>query len=195
MAGACFIAMALVWITRPGFSELEDRMAALLGETQGDGADGPAQASLAGDGTLICSFIPERSRVTGARTDDVEFDWAADGCVNGRTQYGMNNGEWTRVFVSEEESLVSINTYDAQTRIFQTDRYLVGRAAMETAREARATYAPPVCGVTDAARGLGEQQASVIANLPKRPNERLVYSCEAARPLAAAPLGAQAEGN
>ena len=182
LAGACFIAMVLVWVTRPGFAELEDRITALLGDTQGAGEDDTQPPSLAGDGTLICTFIPERSRVTGARIDDVEFDWAADGCVNGRTQYGMIGGEWTRVFVADDQTAVSINVYDPQSRIFRTDRYLVGRAAMNAAREARNAYTPPACGITDAARVLGEQQAAVIAGLPDRPNERVVYSCEAAGP-------------
>ena len=180
LSGACVVTMVLVWITRPGFSELEDRVAAIMGETSDPDPDQPVQPSRAGDGTLICTFIPERSRVTGARTDDVEFDWAADGCVNGRTQYGQVNGEWTRVFINDDETAVAINRYDPQTRIFQTDRYLVGRAAMEAAREARDSYSPPTCGVTDAARLLGEQQSAVISQLPTRPNERLVYTCEAA---------------
>ena len=60
---------------------------------------------------------------------------------------------------------------------------------MDAAREVRGSYTPPDCGVTDAARLLGEQQAAVVADLPKRPNERLVYSCEAARPVGAAPGG------
>ncbi|MEO0698866.1 MAG: serine protease [Pseudomonadota bacterium] len=192
LAGACFIAMVLVWITRPGFSELEDRVAAIMGEAQSPGAKDTPQVSLAGDGTLICSFVPERSRVLGARTDDVEFDWAADGCVNSRTQYGLANGEWTRVFVPDDEAAVSINVYDPQTRIFRTDRYLLGRSAMETARETRGAYTPPACGITDAERVLGEQQAAVIAALPERPNERLVYSCEAADARAPAlPLTAE----
>lgn len=190
-SGACIIAMVLVWITRPGFSELEDRVAAILGETTDPDAGQVTQPSLAGDGTLICTFVPERSRVTGARTDDVEFDWAADGCVNGRTQYGLLNGEWTRVFINDDETAVALNRYDPQTRIFQTDRYLVGRAAMEAAREARDSYSPPECGVTDAARVLGEQQATVISQLPKRPNERLVYTCEAA--LSGPTLDAEAD--
>lgn len=189
-SGACIIAMVLVWIARPGFSELEDRVAVILGETTDPGAAQVTQPSLAGDGTLICTFVPERSRVTGARTDDVEFDWAADGCVNGRTQYGMLNGEWTRVFINDDETSVALNRYDPQTRIFQTDRYLVGRAAMEAAREARDSYSPPECGVTDAALLLGKQQSAVISQLPKRPNERLVYTCEAA--LAGPTLDAEA---
>jgi len=179
VSGACFIAMVMVWVTRPGFAELEDRVAAIMGDLDGKNGGDDTQPTLAGDGTLICSFVPERSRVTGARTDDVEFDWAASGCVNGRTQYGLMAGEWTRVFVPDDEAAVSINTYDPQTRIFRTDRYLLGSSAMEAAREARDSYTPPACGVTDAARIVGEQQSAVIAGLPQRPNERLVYTCTA----------------
>ncbi|MEM1194646.1 MAG: trypsin-like peptidase domain-containing protein [Pseudomonadota bacterium] len=182
LAGACFIAMVFVWVTRPGFSELEDRVTGLLDDSSNPTADDAQPPSLAGDGTLICTFIPERSRVTGARIDDVEFDWAADGCVNGRTQYGLVGSEWKRVFVPDDDTAVSINVYDPQTRIFRTDRFLVGRAAMEAAREARSAYTPPACGITDAARVVGEQQSSVIAGLPERPNERLVYSCQAVAP-------------
>lgn len=179
LSGAAIIATVLVWITRPGFEEIEDRVAAALEGLEENGEETGPPSSVSGDGTLICTFVPERSRVTGARTDDVEFDWAADGCVNGRTQYAMANGEWTRVFVPNDEEAVSVNTYDPATRTFRTDRYLLGSSAMRAAREARSKYTPPACGVTDAARILGEQQSAVLALLPDRPNERLVYQCEA----------------
>jgi len=185
VAGAAIIAAVLVWITRPGFSEVEDRVAAAMedgGEAPGSagsgGNAGPPE-SLARDGTLICSLVPERSRIITARTDDVQFDWAGDGCVNGRTQYGLMNSEWTRVFVPDEEEAVSINTYDPDTRTFQSDRYLLGRDAMAEAREVRDAYDPPACGITDAQRIVAEQQSAITALLPDRPNERLVYSCEA----------------
>lgn len=182
ISGAAVVAAVLVWVTRPGYETIEDRVAATL-EDQDDApapADGSSQPiAFAGDGTLICSFAPDRSRVTGARTDDVEFSWAADGCVNGRTQYGMTGGEWTRVLVPSEEAAVSVNVYDPDARTFRTDRYLLGQSAMEAAREARSSYSPPACGVLDAARILGEQQGAVIAALPARPNERLVYNCKA----------------
>lgn len=182
VAGAALIAAALVWITRPGFNEIEERVAVLMGEADepDDAADDPA-SDLSGDGTLICTLVPERSRITGARTDDVEFDWAANGCVNERTQYGLMSGEWTRVFVPSDEAAVSVNTYDPATRTFQTDRYLLGREEMEAARESRRAYTVPACGVTDAARVLGEQQSALLAMLPDRPNERLVYNCETKR--------------
>ncbi len=190
IAGACVIGAVLVWVTRPGFSDLEDRVVAILGgdvasegatAAAGDEAPGDAgpQGSMAGDGTLICTLVPDRSRVTGARTDDVEFDWAADGCVNARTQYGLAAGIWSRVFVPNDEAAVSVNTYDPQTRTFRTDRYLLGRTAMDSARTSRGAYKPPACGVSDAARVLGEQQSAILAALPERPNERLVYSCTA----------------
>mgnify|MGYP001801397779 FL=1 len=151
-----------------------------------------ADTTAAGDGTLICTLVPERSRITGARTDDVEFDWSADGCVNDRTQYGMDSGTWSRVFVPNDEAAVSVNSYDPETRTFRTDRYLLGRADMEAARKARRGYSPPSCGVTDAARLLGEQQAAVIAQLPDRENERLVYSCTP-KPAGGNPVVAEAQ--
>ncbi|QUL38271.1 trypsin-like peptidase domain-containing protein [Erythrobacter sp. JK5] len=179
LAGTALIGALLAWLTRPSFSEIEERVeAAMAEENNGDDGDGTT-ASLAGDGTLLCTLVPERSRVTGARTDDVEFDWSADGCVNRRTQYGMEDGKWSRVFVPNEEAAVSVNSYDPQTRIFQTDRYLLRQSAMQEARTARGEYSPPACGVGDAARLLGEQQSKVLSLLPERPNERLVYTCEA----------------
>lgn len=180
VAGAALITALLLWLTRPGLAEIEDRVAAAIAEADGTGAAGgnDARPSLAADGTLICSFLPERSRVTAARTDDVELDWRADGCVNGRTQYGLlAGGAWNRVLVLEDEAAVAVNSYDPETRTFRTDRYLLGQSAMATAIEARAQYTPAACGVSEAARTLGEQQSALVALLPDRPNERLVYSC------------------
>jgi serine protease Do len=182
LAGAALITAILLWVTRPGLSDIEDRVEAAVAAAEGkdapDGAD--ANPSLAAEGALICTLVPERSRVTAARTDDVAFDWTADGCVNGRTQYGLGQGgDWQRVFAAQEDAAIAINTYDPETRTLRTDRYLLGQEALAAARKARASYTPPSCGVSDAARSLGEQQSALIAKLPERPNERLVYSCTA----------------
>lgn len=171
------VGAVLVWATRPGIDAIEEKVAEAMaalerGENVAPGAAAPAE------GTLLCTLVPERSRVTSARTDDVELEWSADGCVNARTQYGRTNqGEWSRVFVPDEEDAVSVNTFDPATRTFRTERYLLGAAAMATAREARRQFSPPACGVTEAARLLGEQQSALLAQLPERPNERLVYAC------------------
>ncbi|MEM9502110.1 MAG: serine protease [Pseudomonadota bacterium] len=190
IAGVALGGAVLAWITRPSFSEIEERVATMMNEGE-DLDETTNPVSLAGDGTLICTLVPERSRITGARTDDVEFEWSADGCVNDRTQYGMSGGEWQRVFVPNDEAAVSVNTYDPQTRIFQTDRYLLRRTQMQAARDARGEYTPPSCNISDGARLLGEQQSKVLASLPQRPNERLVYTCEA---KAAASPAASVEG-
>jgi hypothetical protein len=181
-SAAMFVVAVLAWVTRPGLSEIEDRVAAALAEAEGGDGPAPAAGSDAAEGALICTIVPDRSRVTAARTDDVAFDWAADGCVNGRTQYGLGQGgEWSRVFAAQDDAAVAVNTYDPATRTLRTDRYLLGQDALAAAREARAAYTPPACGVSDAARTLGEQQSALIAALPERPNERLVYSCTAKR--------------
>ena len=182
LAGAAIVAAALVWMTRPGFADVEDRVAMLLDEGlagaggEGKSASGPLPRD-SGGGSMICTLDPDRSRVTSARTDDVAFEWAAGGCVNQRTQYARTDGGWTRVLVPGDEATVSVNTYDPGARSFRTDRYLLSRTAMEEVRAARAGYEVPACGVTDAARTLREQQAAVLAKLSDRPNERLVYSC------------------
>lgn len=172
----------LLWFTRPGLSEIEDRVAAAVAKAEGRAAPGAAEtaAATAAEGALICTLVPERSRVTSARTDDVAFEWSADGCVNKRTQYGLaQGGEWSRVFAAEDDAAVAVNTYDPATRTLRTDRYLLGEEALAAARKARAAYEPPACGVTDAARTLGEQQSALVSALPDRPNERLVYNCTA----------------
>ncbi|MEM8726517.1 MAG: serine protease, partial [Pseudomonadota bacterium] len=184
LATAALVGAVMTWLSRPSFDEIEDRVEAKLnGEDTGDdaGGEGSAANATGNDGTLICTIDLDRSRITGARTDDVEFDWSADGCVNGRTQYGMNGGTWSRAFVPNDEAAVSVNTYNPDTRTFQTDRYLLSRNAMAEAREARSEYKPPACGVGGAADIVGEQQSKLLAILPDRPNERLVYSCKSAR--------------
>ncbi len=191
IAGVAFLGAIALWISRPGIDEIDRRIDAALKEVEGGE---PAQtASNAREGTMICTLVPERSRVTGARTDDVEFDWAADGCVNTRTQYGLNSGEWTRVLVPEDEQVVSVNRYDPDTRTFLSERYLLGRNDMAQARDARAQYEAPSCSVSEAANMLGEQQQSVISLLPNRPNERLVYSCEPRSSAGGSDLAANGE--
>lgn len=178
-AGALVIA-ALLWFTRPGLDEIEDRVAAAIDKAQGkDTPAAPADGAPA-EGALICTLVPERSRVTSGRTDDVALEWSADGCVNGRTQYGLAGaGQWSRVFAAQDDAAIAVNTFDPATRTLRSDRYLLGQAALAQARAARAAYTPPACGVSDAARTLGEQQSALIAQLPDRPNERLVYNCSA----------------
>lgn len=179
IAAVAAIAALALWFTRPGLDEIERRVAAAMNEA-GETPDAPG-ADATGDGMLTCTLDLARSRVVGAPDRQLEFSWREDGCVNGRTQYGFSGGSWSRVFVPNEEQAVSVNIFDPATGTFRTDRYLLGRAEMAEAREARGAYTPPQCDAPEAAGDLGELQSGVTSQLPDAPNERLVYSCEAKR--------------
>ncbi|WP_344705289.1 serine protease [Parerythrobacter jejuensis] len=178
IAAVGLVAALALWFTRPGLDAIDRKIAAAM--SNGSGAGGPAAGAgpAPGDAALVCTLLPERSRITGDPAESVEFDWAEDGCVNGRTQYGFQSGEWSRVFVPNEEAAVAINRYDPDTRTYRTDRYLLSATAMRAAREARGAYTPPKCEVDGAAGKLGDLQSAVTSQLPERPNERLVYRCD-----------------
>ncbi|MBL45014.1 MAG: protease [Sphingomonadaceae bacterium] len=179
-AAAIVLAALAAHLTRPGLDEIDRRVAAAMQA----GEDDPEEAgmSASGDLALTCTLVPERSRVTSAQVEDIEFDWTADGCVNSRTQYGYSGGIWSRVFVPNSEDAVSVNSFDPDRRIFRIERYLLSRKAMNEAREARGKYEAPQCGVEEASAQLGEMQTEVLGKLPRQANERLVYECGARRP-------------
>jgi S1-C subfamily serine protease len=175
-AAIAFVAALAVWFTRPGLDAIERRMADALAE---DGASEEESSSAEAPGTaaLTCSIQPDRSRIVSQPPEDLDFAWNAEGCVNGRTQYGFAEGRWTRLFVPNDEDTVSVNSFDPDTRVFRADRFALSQSAMARAREARAAYQAPACGAGDAASVLGEMQSGVAALLPQQANERLVYSC------------------
>jgi S1-C subfamily serine protease len=180
------LAAAVSWFTRPGFGDIETRVADRL-MAQAAAAPGAAPGAAQGsrpprEGDLLCVLDPERSRITGAATDDVPLTWRSDGCVNDRTQYGFMAGQWSRVLVPASEAAVSIARFDPATGEYRTERYLLPREAMDRARAARAAFTAPACGAGQAAAAeLGAQQQAVVSLLPARPNERLVYRCASSR--------------
>ena len=175
---AALIAALVAWLLRPSLAESENRLQDLLREEMTADDTGTLPQPKASNGALTCTFQPERSRVTGAVAQTVPFEWSADGCVNGRTQYGADGGAWSRVFVPGDEESVSVNRFDPATGEYRMDRYLLGREDMAAARTARAEYEAPACGTgPDAGRELGWRQQAIISLLPPQPNERLVYRC------------------
>ena len=173
-SAALVLAAVAAYLTRPGLDEIDRRVAAAMQDP--DDGEGEAEAP-GGDLALLCRLVPERSRVTSAKVEDIEFDWTADGCVNERTQYGLAGGSWNRVFVPNAEDAVSVSSFDPDRRIFRTERYLLPRKAMSAARAARGKYSAPECGSDNAAARLGDLQGEVLAQLPRQANERLVYEC------------------
>ena len=173
-SAALVLAAVAAYLTRPGLDEIDRRVAAAMQDPDDGGGEAEAPG---GDLALLCRLVPERSRVTSAKVEDIEFDWTADGCVNERTQYGLAGGSWSRVFVPNAEDAVSVSSFDPDRRIFRTERYLLPREAMSEARTARSKYSAPECGSDNAAAKLGDLQGEVLAQLPRQANERLVYEC------------------
>lgn len=173
------IGMLLTWFSRPGLDAIDRRSLDALREnstaTKPLATPKPTPSS---EATMICTIDLSRSRVTSAKMDDIPISWQDDGCVNTRTQYGLADGSWSRVFVPNDEEVVSVNRYEPAKREYRIERYLLGRTAMTAARDERSNYKAPACNTdTNAAQELGQRQAAILALLPERPNERLVYKC------------------
>ena len=178
VAAAVFLALApAAWFTRPSIAEIDSRANELAAESE-DAAAPESTAAPASNAPMTCVFNPDRSRVTVSETTDVPLSWADDGCVNGRTQYGLSGNGWSRILAPQHEDTVTIASYDPATRTYRQDRYLLDLDTMAKVRAARAKNPAPACGGGEAAaRQLGDAQTSARSLLPAAPNERLVYDC------------------
>lgn len=171
---------AISWLSRPSFNEVGNRLEEQLREEM-SGEDSGVIKTSAANGALYCSLDMARSRVLGAPVDTISMEWGTDGCVNGRTQYGLSGAEWSRTLVPANEEAVSVNRFDPANGEYVVERYLLDQASMTAARTARAEYEAPACGGGEAAaRQLGGQQDAIQSLLPNNPNERLVYNCQPA---------------
>lgn len=189
VVGVAMVIALVSWILRPGFGDIEDRVAEKLAEQDeasqkptGVISPGPSKSAPA-KVELVCVINIERSRITSGATEDTSLIWEAGGCVNERAQYGLMNGKWSRIFVPQDEAAVSVNSYDPEKREYRVERYLLGYDAMQAARQTRSEFEAPQCGSGEtAAREFGNNQAVIAATLPPRPNERLIYDCSPAVP-------------
>lgn len=182
VGAAVLLALAPVaWFTRPSIADIDSRVQELLTEARPAQAATDAPGASAQEGTFTCVFNPQRSRVTVSDTNDVPLTWKADGCVNGRTQYGLSGDGWSRMLAPQSEDAVTIAAYDPATRTYRQDRYLLDLETMARIRAERARYPALACGAGEAAvRQLGDAQTGARALLPASPNERLVYNCHPA---------------
>lgn len=169
--GFLMLAAIIAFFLRPAFDP-----ALVAADTPSTSAAPARTASL---GAMTCTFVPERSRVTISPTENVEVNWGADGCVNGRTQYAEQGAGWQRILVPDSEQTVSLLGFDPATRTYTNTRYLLSAAQMAEARRLREGVTLKQCSKDDTARAaLVSQQAAIRAALPPLPNERLVYRCQ-----------------
>ncbi|MEH6789114.1 S1C family serine protease [Parasphingorhabdus sp.] len=176
-AGILLIGAVIIFLSRPDFSEIDDRVAAAM---QKDADEGSArQQSAATAGEYQCTVNPERSRITVSQQDELLLEWGDGGCVNGRTQYGRDGAKWSRIFVPNEEQTVTISSFQPDSAEFTEERYLMGLEAMTRARSIRSQYGNKAC-TTDvkALADIEDMVKAIRADLPGQANESLVYDCK-----------------
>jgi len=181
--GVLLLAAVVVWALRPSLGSIDERAQKDLAQPSADASASPAPDAETKPvaGRMICVLDPQRSRVTVSDITDVPLEWREDGCVNGRTQYGLAEDGWTRVLVPNGEETISVTHFDPATRTYMVERFLMGLDAMEQARAVRSKIAVPACASGDAAaRQFGTDQQAIKAVLPPEPNERMRYNCQPA---------------
>lgn len=167
------IGATLVFVTRPSFSDIDDRARALMPKGSATAAIGYAAA-----GANLCRIDESRSRITVSNPHDVELSWTPEGCVNGEVQFVRSGDRWSRTLLRTEEASIDIRSFDPQAGTYTIDRYLPDAATMEQAGEIRSRAPGGQC--TKNAQSLTElatTEAELRSILPRRPNERLVYKC------------------
>ncbi|MDT0507685.1 serine protease [Novosphingobium sp. MMS21-SN21R] len=181
-AGALLVAAIAVWFLRPSLTSIDQRARESLERPEpSPSASTLAATSASTSGKMICVLDPQRSRVTVSDITDVPLDWSADGCVNGKSQYGLAQDGWSRILVPGGEEAISRNAYDPATNTYTVERFLMDLDTMNKARAERAKLSAPACGAdTEAAKRFGENQQAIKALLPPEPNERMRYNCQPA---------------
>jgi len=182
IALALLLASVLAWLLRPSLASIDERAKDILAEPDASAtASESALATPASTSKLVCVLDPQRSRVTVSDITDVPLQWSPDGCVNGRTQYGLAQDGWSRVLVPNGEDTISVTHFDPASKGYTVERFLMGLDAMNQARAERQKLTPPSCGAgEEAARRFGEAQQAIKALLPAEPNERMRYACQPA---------------
>jgi V8-like Glu-specific endopeptidase len=164
-------AAAALFVTRPGYDELQAR------EKQAPAAAAP-RPNVEFAGAHSCRLVPERSRITVSSGEAVQLQWSETGCVNGRTQYAQEGETWRRILVPTNEQNVAVLEVHPGARQYVVTRYLLPADAMARARALRQRIDLQAC-TADQPRlaSLAEGQNEILRILPQPPNERLVYDC------------------
>ena len=141
----------------------------------------PAVSSTAALGKMMCTVVPERSRVVSSSVEDLTIDWGAAGCMNGRTQYAENGSKWDRILVPSEDQTVSVLQFDPAARTYSSQLYFLTATQMDAFRKIRSQVTIKACTPDEAGRAnLATQQSAIRTLLPAYPNEKIVYSCKSA---------------
>ncbi len=171
--GVLMLGAVALFLSRPGFDE-----ASVVAVPKAATAAGAA--TTAAQGKLVCTLVPERSRVILSPTNNVDLDVGKDGCINSRTQYAEAGTHWQRILVPDQEANVSVLDFDPATGTYTNTRYLLSSEQITQARALRKGVPLKECSADQAKRAeLATQQQNIRTALPAVYNEKLVYKCAA----------------
>ena len=178
--GALLLAALGLFFLRPSFSSIDERMKmpedkAIIGN-----------GAFAWSGENVCKVDLNRSRLTVSQPNDIGFNWADGGCVNGGTQFVASGTTWQRMSVPDDANYVTSSQFDPATGILRVQRWLPDIDTMDKARAllAEGTGKGPIkgCGSeSELLSRIATYQNDVTALLPPQPNERIVYHCQKGR--------------
>lgn len=170
-----FGALGLFFL-KPSFSSVDERMR--LPENH----DVIGNNAYAWVGDNICRIDLNRSRLTVSPANDVPFNWAEGGCVNGDTQYVASGTGWQRAAIAESGNYATVSRFEPATGILRVQRWLPDS---DTIGKAQAlSQDAPVKGCSGEAAfqsKIAALQSNLRAILPAQPNERLTYRCQKGR--------------
>lgn len=176
MAGALIAIAILVWFTRPGFADLEDRAAQIADGTAGDDQAMPDDRP--DNGKYSCVIDNERSRLTVSNATDIAIDWRSDGCAGGTTQFASGQDGWTRIAIPQGEDTASLASFDPGSGTYRVENYFLEMGDAAKMRTELGKIKSPGCSAGEnSSREFGRSQQTARAMLPATPNERLVYEC------------------
>lgn len=174
--GALLLGALALFFLKPSFSSIDSRIATVEdGATTSNGA-----FQWAGDN--VCRVDLDRSRLTVSQPNDIGFQWAEGGCVDGERPFVSTGTGWQRSDVPDDRQVVTASRFDPATGTLRVQRWLPDMDLMDKARALAKENAVKGCAADPAALAkVAALQQGLAALLPAQSNERLVYHCQKGR--------------
>lgn len=172
--GVALLAALGLFVFKPSFSSIDEKVAL------SDDKSVTSNGAFAWAGDNVCKVDLARSRLTVSQPNDVGFNWAEGGCVDGDRQFVSSGAQWRRADVPDDGNYVTASQFDPATGALRVQRWLPDLDTMEKIRALTKDKAVKGCGgetLTQVA-ALGD---GIAALLPAQPNERIVYHCQKGR--------------
>lgn len=174
--GVALLAALGLFLFKPSFASIDDRV------KQAQDSSVTTNGAFAWAGDNICRIDTGRSRLTVSQANDVPFNWAEGGCVNGDMQYVASGTQWQRTQVPDEGNYLTTSSFDPATGMLRVQRWLPDADVMEKARALTKDKPIKGCGSDPDLLGrIAALQSGVATLIPAQPNERIVYHCQKGR--------------